>query len=180
MRIRPLRSLSGIAILLAVASYALLDGYLSAAPGQSSVPARVMRVHDGDTVSVLIGRKWEKVRLIGIDAPEMGQRPWGARAKRHLEELLDRSGGSLTLEFDVDKRDKYGRLLAYLRNKDGKMINLEMMRDGYAVLFTFPPNVNYAAELRSAQRCARGKGLGIWGEKGPREMPEVYRREHPR
>ncbi len=140
---------------------------------------RVVRVHDGDTISVMMGRKKERVRLIGIDAPEMGQRPWGGRAKRHLEELLG-DGQLVSLEFDVERRDKYRRLLAYVRIPDGTFINLRMIKDGYAVLFTFPPNVRHVNELREAQRYAREKRLGIWGKDGLKETPLDYKRTHPR
>jgi micrococcal nuclease len=124
---------------------------------------KVSQVHDGDTVSVLIGRKREKVRLIGIDAPELGQKPWGTRAKKRLEEIVDDAGRKVTLEFDVVRRDKYGRLLAYLWTADKRLINLEMIEDGYAELFTFPPNILHAEALRKAQRLAKMKGSGIWG-----------------
>ena len=148
-------------------------------PVSSAISARVVRVHDGDTVSVMIGRKRERVRLIGIDAPELGQVPWGRKAKKHLEELLDRSGWTVELEPDVEKRDKYGRLLAYLWTKDGRLINLEMINHGYAVLFTFPPNVKHVKELTEGQRRARELGLGIWGRDGLKEAPVDYRRRHP-
>ena len=55
-----------------------------------------------------------------------------------------------------------------------------MVKNGYAMLFTIPPNVRYAAELRAAQREAREKRLGIWSSEGLRERPGDYRREHPR
>jgi micrococcal nuclease len=145
-----------------------------------TILVKVVRVHDGDTVSVLKGGRREKVRLIGIDAPELGQRPWGTRAKRKLEELLDNSGRMVTMEFDVVRRDKYGRLLAYLWTNDKRLINLEMVKDGYAALFTFPPNIMHADALRKAQRHAREKGAGIWGQNGLNERPEDYRRLHPR
>ena len=141
---------------------------------------RVLAVNDGDTVSVVIGQKSERVRLLGIDAPEMGQRPWGAKAKRHLEGLLKKSEWTVSLELDIEKRDKYGRLLAYLWGRDNKLINLEMVGDGYAVLFTLPPNVKHANELRNAQRLAREKGLGIWGKDGLKETPLEYKKAHPR
>jgi micrococcal nuclease len=140
----------------------------------------VVSVSDGDTVSVILDKRREKVRLIGIDAPELGQKPWGAEAKKYLETLLGSSGWKVELQFDVEKRDKYGRILAYLKTTDGKLINLLMVRNGYAMLFTIPPNVRYAAELRAAQREAREKRLGIWGSEGLRERPVDYRREHPR
>lgn len=150
-------------------------------PQEFSEPSvKVVKVHDGDTVSVVIGEKTEKVRLLGIDAPEMGQRPWGAKAKRHLEGLLKRSGWTVSMEFDIEKRDKYGRLLAYLRGRDNRLINLEMVEDGYAVLFTLPPNVKYGDKLRNGQRLAREKGLGIWGKQGLKEMPLDYKKTHPR
>ena len=63
---------------------------------------------------------------------------------------------------------------------DGRLINLEMLKDGYAVLFTFPPNVKHASTLREGQRYARERGLGIWGLDGLKDMPVDYRRRHPR
>ena len=144
----------------------------------SSVP--VVSVADGDTVTVLIDRKEEKIRLIGMDAPELGQRPWGQKSKQYLEELLRTSGWKVNLEYDVDKRDKYGRLLAYLRTADGQFINVLMVKNGYAMIYTFPPNVKYVSEFRDAQRDAREKKLGIWSERGLKERPRDYRRGHPR
>lgn len=141
--------------------------------------ASVLRVNDGDTITVRINGRSERIRLIGIDAPELGQFPWGVKAKRHLEELLS-SSREVFVEFDVDRHDKYGRLLAYVRTGGGRMINEEMLKDGYAVLFTFPPNVRYAKELRVAQKYARERRLGMWANGGLSELPSDYRREHPR
>lgn len=144
----------------------------------------VIAVHDGDTVSVILDNRKEKVRLIGIDAPEIGQKPWGEKAKKYLDALLNSSGWKVKPEFDVDKRDKYGRILAYLWTTDGKLINLLMVKIGYAMLFTFPPNVKYVTELKVAQREARDRGLGIWADPsvggGLKERPGDYRRKHPR
>ena len=124
-------------------------------PGSSLI--RVERISDGDTVSVMVGGRLEKVRLIGIDAPEMAQRPWGKRAKQHLEDILAGSSWSVTIERDVVERDKYGRLLGYIRTSEGRLINEMMVRDGYAVLYTFPPNVKYVDLFTAAQREARKK-----------------------
>jgi micrococcal nuclease len=63
---------------------------------------------------------------------------------------------------------------------DNKLINLEMVRNGYAVLYTFPPNVKYVEQLREGQRYTREGRLGIWGSDGLKEMPREYRREHQR
>jgi micrococcal nuclease len=120
------------------------------------------------------------VRLAGIDSPELAQRPWGAYAKRYLRELISSSENSVILEFDVERRDRYRRLLAYAWTLDGKLINLEMIRNGCALLYTVSPNVRYAEVFREAQRFAREKGLGIWAGNGLREMPRSYRKGHPR
>ncbi|MGE5299441.1 MAG: thermonuclease family protein [Acidobacteriota bacterium] len=141
--------------------------------------AIVLRVNDGDTITVRINGRHERVRLIGIDAPEMAQFPWGVKAKRHLQEIL-LSSREVFLELDIDKRDKYGRLLAYVRTGDGRMINEEMVNDGYAVLFTYPPNVRYVSLFNRAQADARRRKAGIWGGRGFDESPSRYRSEHPR
>lgn len=171
---------SAIAISILAVSCLLFSRELYGAQEQNDLPARVVTVHDGDTVSVIVNGRKERVRLIGIDAPELGQRPWGPIAKRYLAGLLDHAGQTVTLEFDVVRRDKYGRLLAYIWTRDKKLINLEMVNDGYALLFTFPPNVRYVEILRKAERSAKEKGLGIWGKDGLGEMPKEYKRKHPR
>lgn len=141
---------------------------------------RVVRVSDGDTVTVMAGGRAEKVRLIGIDAPEMAQRPWGKKAKQHLEDIIAGSSWRVSVERDVVERDKYGRLLGYIRTSEGRLINEMMVREGYAVLFTFPPNVKYVDLFTAAQREARENKLGIWGRNGLRQEPAEYRRQHPR
>jgi micrococcal nuclease len=140
----------------------------------------VVSVADGDTVTVLIDGKEQKVRLIGMDAPELGQKPWGQKSKQYLEDILRASGWKVGLEYDVERRDKYGRALAYLRTTDGRVINLLMVKGGYAMLFTMPPNVRYVNELTAAQTEARSNELGMWSRKGLQEKPVDYRREHPR
>lgn len=135
---------------------------------------RVVSIHDGDTVTLDINGREEKIRLIGMDAPELGQRPWGQRAKKHLDEFLSKDQ-SVTLEYDIEKRDRYGRLLAYLWTKNKTMINLRMVADGYAVLLTIPPNVRHVDEFRQAQKKAREAKLGIWAKGGLREKPADYR-----
>ncbi len=146
---------------------------------------RVVEVHDGDTVSIRLSKfsstlyKTERVRLIGIDAPEIGQEPWGRRSKRHLKRLLIQSDWIVSLEFDIEKIDKYGRLLVYMWDKKGQLINEKMIEDGYAVVYTIPPNVKYAGRFLSAQKRAQSKGLGIWNRHGLKMMPEDWRRKNP-
>ena len=168
-------------IILFIAVSAVLSYSFPAAVRAWTNPyyVRVIKAYDGDTVSLFINGKREKARLIGIDTPELRQRPWGLKAKKHLEELLGNSAWTVAVEFDVERRDKYGRLLCYLRTSGGKMINLQMVKDGYAMLLTIPPNVKHVDELRKAQHEARQQGLGIWGKKGLKERPGDYRKKHP-
>lgn len=146
--------------------------------GETPVNAEVIRISDGDSIIVRLGNKKEKLRLIGIDAPEIRQRPWGQMAKRHLKGLIGNS--QVKIETDVVKRDRYGRLLAYVWTADGRFVNLEMLRDGYAVIYTFPPNVSHVDEFSTAQSQAKNKRIGIWGPDGLKKLPRHYRREHPR
>ena len=172
--------ISIVIFVLASGFYLVNEKYSASGQHRTDELVTVSAIHDGDTVSVLIDGKREKVRLIGIDAPEIGQKPWGEEAKHFLEGLLKASDWKVRLEYDVDRRDKYGRILAYLWTADGKMINLLMVKDGYAMLFTFPPNIKYVNELRAAQQEARDQRAGIWREEGLRERPKDYRRAHPR
>jgi micrococcal nuclease len=175
MRLLIVAVLPALAVFFSMHS-GMSEGGDAFAPG--GIPAKVTRVHDGDTVSVALGRKTERVRLIGIDAPELGQRPWGQRAKTRLRELL--GDGNVTVVTDVEQRDRYNRLLAYLWSSGGTFINLEMVRQGYAVLYTIPPNVRYADRFRAAQTEARERKRGLWSEGGLEELPSEYRKKHPR
>ena len=127
--------------------------------------ARVTRVVDGDTIDVVLAGRTERVRLIGIDTPESvdPRQPVqcfaleaSAFAARHLE------GRRVELEFDAERRDRYGRLLAYVW-LDGRLFNLTLVRRGYAQVYTFPPNVRYVERLLAAQRRARSGSAGLWG-----------------
>lgn len=140
----------------------------------------IEKVLDGDSVAANVRGKREQIRFIGIDAPELSQKPWGRRSKKFLEDLVSGSGWQARIEYDVEKRDKYDRILAYLWSRNNKLINEEMLINGYAVLFTFPPNVKHADRLRSAQVIARENKRGIWGKGGLKELPSDFRKEHPR
>ena len=128
--------------------------------------AVVTHVDDGDTIDIRVDGHIERVRYIGIDAPEIahdgvGGARGGAAATRLNQTLLgDRH---VRLEFDRERRDRYGRLLAYVWA--GKvMVNLEMIRRGYAQALTIPPNVRYEPWFASAQTEARAARRGLWGD----------------
>jgi micrococcal nuclease len=142
--------------------------------------ARVIKVNDGDTITLRMDGKIYKARLIGFDAPEMGQEPWGKKAREHLRTLLKDSGWNVSVETGLEQYDKYNRLLVYVWTKDKTFINERMLADGYAVLFTFPLNAKYVDLFRKAQHIAREKKLGIWGPDGLKERPVEYKKKHPR
>jgi micrococcal nuclease len=142
--------------------------------------ARVIAVNDGDTVTLLINGKKQRTRLIGIDAPELGQRPWGERAKEQLAGILRQNRWMVYVETDSVRIDKYDRLLVYLWTKENEFINERMLNDGYAVLFTIQPNSRHLDRFKKAQRNAREKKIGIWGPEGLQERPFDYRKAHPR
>ena len=119
--------------------------------------AVVVRVIDGDTI-VLAND--ERVRYIGMDTPEQG-RPYYQETKAKNEELV--KGQVVGLELDVQERDKYGRLLAYVWLDSGIMVNAELLRTGYAQILTIPPNVRYQDQFLELQRQAREAKLGLWG-----------------
>ena len=149
-----------------------------AACGRTSAPelgpgeAVVKRVIDGDTIVVHLGGRDEQVRLIGIDTPETvdPRKPvqcFGKEASAHTHELLP-PGTIVRLERDVEARDRYDRLLAYVyRTSDGLFVNLALARDGYAQLLTIAPNVSYVDQLRAAVADARRAGRGLWSSCPP-------------
>jgi len=130
--------------------------------------ATVERVVDGDTVSVRLAGRTERVRLLGIDTPESvkANTPvecFAKEASARLHGLLP-SEVTVRLVRDVEERDRYGRLLAYVyRQPDGLFVNLDLVRGGYAQLLTYPPNLAHVDEMRQAAGDARRAGRGLWG-----------------
>jgi micrococcal nuclease len=127
----------------------------------------VVRVVDGDTIVVGVAGRQERVRLIGIDTPE-SVKPgtpiecFGKEASGHLASLLP-EGTAVRLVGDVEPRDRYGRLLAYVyREPDGLFVNAVMARDGFAEPLTIPPNVAHSGELAAAAHSARDSRRGLW------------------
>jgi micrococcal nuclease len=118
----------------------------------------VARVVDGDTLTCDDGAR---VRLLSIDAPELSQHPFGRAALRQLEELAA-VGTVLRVEQDVQRRDRYGRILAYLWLEDGRMVNEELLLAGVAIVAVHPPNVRHVERLRAAVEKARARKAGLW------------------
>jgi endonuclease YncB( thermonuclease family)/osmotically-inducible protein OsmY len=120
----------------------------------------VISVNNGDSFTVLIGPKLVKVQLIGSDAPDMTQSPTGRQAREFLRNLV--RGKMVRLETDDRRRDHEKRLLAYVYVGD-LFVNLELIRQGHAVMYSAPPNVAHVEEYRKAQQEAREAGRGLWG-----------------
>ncbi|HEY7767490.1 thermonuclease family protein [Longimicrobium sp.] len=128
-------------------------------------------IRDGDTLRCADG---PRVRLLMIDAPELGQGASGDAAVDALRALAP-PGTRVRLETDVRERDQFERLLAYAWLPDGRMVNEEMARSGYAVALVYPPNVRHADRIRAAVRQARAARRGLWAEGGFECEPREWR-----
>src|SRR3954471_14859307 len=154
-----------VAAVLVLGAAAVASRITDHEPAADHAGAVVTRVVDGDTIHVAIGGHDETVRLIGINTPETvdPRSPvecFGEEAHKRTEQLLPK-GTPVRLVRDVEARDRYRRLLAYVyRVKDGLFVNLALARDGYADLLTFPPNVAHVADFTAAVREARDAGRG--------------------
>lgn len=115
----------------------------------------IEHVIDGDTVALDDGRR---VRYIGINTPERGQFLYDEAAafNRHLVE-----GAEAWMVLDVQTIDQYGRTLAYLWVGD-TFVNHELIRQGFANVYTSPPNVRYSQDLQAAEQVARDSERGLW------------------
>jgi micrococcal nuclease len=127
--------------------------------------ATVTRVVDGDTIEARIGGEVEDVRLIGVDTPETVKpgtpvQCFGPRASHFTKEHLE--GHAVRLVFGVERRDVYGRLLAYLY-LGGRFFNPILVQRGLARALTIPPNDRFAGRFRGLELDAARVGRGLWG-----------------
>lgn len=153
-----------VAIVLAVAS---IGGWrLGEARRAATAHWTVIEVLDGDTIRVERDRDTDTVRLLGIDTPET-QHPtkpvecFGPEAASYTDSRLQ--GRSVQLEDDIERRDRYGRRLAYVII-DGERFNDELVRRGYARLLVIEPNRAHARALLQEELAAKRAGRGLWGE----------------
>lgn len=134
--------------------------------------ARVTRVVSGQTLEL----KGKRVRLIGIDAPDLQQQPWGRAAKEQLQAMI--GSKPVLLEFDVQNQDQLGRRLAYVW-QDGELLNEKLVAQGY-VLAVPRPSHKYHQRFSRAQERARLMGQGIWNPDQPMRLtPAEFRRHQP-
>jgi micrococcal nuclease len=136
----------------------------SGTTGSGSETVPVTKVTDGDTIHVTYQGGDERVRLIGVDTPEV---PWyggkeecyGVKAGLYARRRL--SAHSVRLVFDIERRDRYGRLLAYVY-VGKELFNLTLVRLGYARADPVPPDTRMAPAFQRAEREARAAGRGLW------------------
>ena len=133
--------------------------------GGGSARARVIRAIDGDTIEVRLDGRVEEVRYIGVDTPETVKpgtpvQCFGHRASDFNRRLTE--GRAARLRFGVERRDIYGRLLAYVR-VGGRFVNAVLVRRGLARSLTIAPNDRFAPLFRRLERRAAVAGRGLWG-----------------
>ncbi|WP_203362493.1 thermonuclease family protein [Bacillus sp. REN10] len=125
----------------------------------------VSYVVDGDTMDVLLpDHTTERVRMILVDTPEtkhprLGVQPFGPEASAYTKELL--TDKEVKLEMDVQERDRYGRMLAYVW-LDGELVNEQLIAEGLARVAIFPPNTKYVDRFEKVQKEAQKQKKGIW------------------
>lgn len=145
----------------------------------TGVAVKVERVISGQTLEVVDTSKpsalIERVRLLGIEAPDMKQQPWGTAAQEKLKQLI--GGQIVLLESEGSTKDQFERTLAYVW-KDGMLVNEQLVVEGYVYV---PRSINnkYEQRLTNAQEFARLMGKGIWNpEKPMRLTPTEFRRQN--
>jgi len=154
-------------------------------PRARGQPATVVRWLDADTLQARVDGRVETVRLIGVEAPETtltrraefqaasARVPVREIIKLGLESrsaasMLAPPGAAVSLETDTQKRDRQGRLLAYVWLRDGTMLNERLLREGRVVVLRMPPNRRYADRLEAARNEARARKAGVWAVIRPR------------
>lgn len=153
-------------MLLAVVALLMLRPWEAGKPaGPASAIVPVTRVVDGDTIEVQLGGRIEDVRLIGVDTPETVKpdtpvQCFGPRASHFTKQLL--TGRRVRLVFGVERRDVYGRLLAYVY-LGRRFVNPILVRRGLARSLTIPPNDRFAPLFRGLELRAARSGRGLWG-----------------
>jgi micrococcal nuclease len=123
----------------------------------------VASITDGDTLRLEVDGRELRVRLIGIDTPEVypDAECWGAEATEALARLAP-VGSTLVFAYDHDKRDRYDRELMYLYDPEGMFINAALVEQGFAEAILVEPNDRHFDQLRTLERQARDSALGLW------------------
>ena len=177
--------------LLFIVTFSLLISFISQA--QASDTAVVQYVVDGDTVRVLLNGRSVAVRLLCIDAPEKESNKKAYKdAERFHEDISSRNhagktardllisilpkGTSVSLEYDKERYDQYGRTLAVIKNIKGELINQKMVEEGYAGVLCYKPNTRFYEQFERSLLDAKAHKRGAWGMSI--ELPNVVINSH--
>jgi len=172
------KGLIGSVVLLVLVALVVLRPWETQAGAAAGARTVIARVVDGDTVEARIGGRIEDVRLIGVDTPETVKpdtpvQCFGPQASHFTKRRLE--GRPVRLVFGVERRDVYGRLLAYVYlprrtlsvpqhgQSAMRLFNAELIRRGLARTLTIPPNDRYAARFKRLELRAARRGRGLWG-----------------
>jgi micrococcal nuclease len=175
-------------ILVGIFGLVLLAGCQASPPNYQKV--QISRVISGQSVEWIDRSQHPPViqqgRLLGIDAPDIGQEPWGRQAKQRLEELIGiPSKGNVSIEFEGTDVDKFGRKYVYLW-KDGRLLNEQLLKDGYVLASMRNSSsssiattaTKYRELFTAGSQYARLMGQGIWNPEHPMRMsPSEFRKE---
>jgi micrococcal nuclease len=147
------------------------SGFAPAASGPSRKPAIaqsavVASITDGDTIRVRSNGERHTVRLLAVDAPEVGSECGASKATAYVRDFVP-PGSTVWLEPDVEDRDRYGRLLRYVWRADGQLLNARLVRAGWAVATHYLPNDRRWATMQQAEQAARAARAGIWARCAP-------------
>jgi len=141
-------------------------GWFTGSHTTAHLPATVIRVVDGDTIVVRLDHGGEeKIRLLGVDTPEVVDPRKPVQCFGHVASAFTKSqltGRRVSLELDAEQRDKYGRLLAYII-LDGHRYNDQLLERGYARFLVIPPNGSHARTMLFEELAAKASLLGLWG-----------------
>ncbi len=160
----PASSLLLLSTLLLSTIAGISSSYASCNTNHFDLSAKVKSIHDGDTIRLETD---EKLRLIGINTPELGHdgqkpQPYSWEAKKQLTQLLHQHNNQVKLRYDVQKKDKYYRLLAHLYLNNGVSISEWLLEKGLATVLTVPPNIWQLSCYKAAEKRAQVAKLGIW------------------
>jgi micrococcal nuclease len=138
-------------------------------PHEKIILYKVVKVVDGDTIDIDLDGKTVRLRLIGINTPEIAdsRKPvecFGEEAENNARRLLTGRKVKIAADPSQNDKDKYGRLLRYVWRDDGVFYNLEALRDGFAREYTFIKPYEYQAEFKAAEKAAKKDKAGLWAD----------------
>lgn len=139
----------------------------------TELTCEIRKVYDGDTIAASCEEGRLTVRVFGIDAPEIGQKPWGDESRAMLRQLLPNA----TIRLKVKDTDRYGRVVAQIYDLNQDDLGLKLVRQGGAVVYV---QYNNARAYQIAQRQAKQNRRGVWSQAGAQQTPWEWRKLNPR